>query len=116
MSSGYGTFYFEGRMVTAHRWAYEHWVGPIPEGTELDHLCREVLCVLPTHLEPVTHRENLMRGKGFAARNARKTHCPQGHKYTDENTYVNPRGSRECRTCIRERGRARDAAKRANPG
>lgn len=54
-------------------------------------------------LEPVTQRENLLRGETITARNAAKTHCPRGHAYTAENTYVRPRGSRECRTCNRLR-------------
>jgi hypothetical protein len=74
----------------------------------IDHLCRRPLCCNPLHLEAVTMRENLMRGNGWSGRNARKTHCPQGHPYSPENTSVRD-GSRHCRTCHRERERARKA-------
>lgn len=45
----------------AHRVAYELWVGPIPEGMELDHRCKVRACINPAHLEPVTHAENMRR-------------------------------------------------------
>lgn len=93
----------------AHRVSYEVFVGPIPEGLEIDHLCRIRHCVNPDHLEPVTRRENLLRGDTFAARNARKTHCPQGHSYSGENLYVY-KGGRKCRTCHREAERRRRAS------
>lgn len=104
---GYGMFGLNGRMVTAHRVAHELWVGPIPEGLEIDHLCAVRSCVNPAHLEAVTHRENLLRGSGFAGVNAAKTHCPHGHEYSPENTYhnPNPNGGRICRTCKRKRDR-----------
>lgn len=88
-------------LVWAHRLAYELLVGPIPTGLELDHLCRAPACVNPAHLEPVTHFENLRRGNGPAAINARKTHCIRGHGFTAENTYRPPSGDRRCRTCVR---------------
>jgi hypothetical protein len=102
---GYGTFGLNGRMALAHRVAYELWIGPIPDGLEIDHLCGVRHCVNPAHLEAVTHRENLRRGTGFAAVNGAKTHCPHGHEYTPENTYhnPNPNGGRICRTCKRAR-------------
>lgn len=90
-----------GRMLMAHRVSYEYFVGPIPEGLTLDHLCRVHNCVNPEHLEPVTQRVNILRGFGAAATNARKTHCPQGHEYTPENTYRDE-GRRVCRICKRE--------------
>ena len=108
---GYGQFHVDGRLVKAHRWSYEHFVGPIPEGLQIDHLCRVRNCVNPHHLEPVTGRENVLRGESPGAINAVKTHCPQGHPYDAENTY-RWRGKRRCRTC-RAQARAYRARKRA---
>lgn len=96
---GYGNLNVGGRTCGAHRVAYELFIGSIPEGLDLDHLCRVPLCVNPKHLEPVPRRINLLRGQGFAPRNAQVTHCPRGHKYTPENTYVSKRGQRTCREC-----------------
>ncbi|WP_227412199.1 HNH endonuclease signature motif containing protein [Cryobacterium sp. BB736] len=116
---GYGQFYL-GRKLSpntgkgyAHRWAYEHYVGPIPEGMHLDHLCRNRKCVNPEHLEPVTLRENLLRGIGPSAVHAKKTHCPAGHEYAGDNLYNHPtKIMRVCRTCGRARAQAaRDRAK-----
>jgi len=100
---GYGRFRFAGRQYQAHRLAYERLIAVIPIGQEPDHLCRVPLCVNPTHLESVTHLVNLMRGDGFAARNRRKGQCPRGHPYSASNTYHTPRGTRECKTCRKER-------------
>lgn len=98
-----------GRIVYAHRWSYEALVGPIPDGLQLDHLCRNRGCVNPDHLEPVTSRENTLRGESLWAINAQKTHCPQGHEYTPENTYYGGRtgNSRYCRECNRQMCRDR---------
>ena len=114
ISSGYGQFRFKGRQIVAHRWAYEDAFGPIPKGLDLDHLCRNRNCVRPSHLEPVTRRENVLRGEGLAAQNAVKTHCPQGHPYTGDNLYVQPGGGRRCRTCHRERSIRRYYERRKN--
>lgn len=85
--------------VSAHRWAYEHFVGPIADGLVLDHLCRNTSCVNPRHLEPVTQQENVLRGSAPAAINAAKSHCVNGHEFTAENTYLRPNGWRICRIC-----------------
>lgn len=107
-SNGYGNFFVAMRQpVLAHRYAYELLAGPIPAGLTLDHLCRVRHCVNPAHLEPVTHRENVLRGDGWSGRNARKTHCPAGHPYTDENTRIERKNQRKCRICEGERQRSR---------
>lgn len=106
-AGGYGRFYFGDRVVPAHRYAYELLVGPIPEGLQLDHLCRDRACCNPDHLEPVTQRENLRRGIGPAGLNARKTKCPKGHPYDEANTYTHSAGWRQCRACRREMSRRR---------
>ena len=103
-SNGYGRFWYLGTKVQAHRWSYEQFVGPIPDGLEVDHLCRVRHCVNPKHLEPVTKEENMRRSPDHAsAVNARRTHCVQGHEFTPENTWRAGRGDRLCRTCRRER-------------
>lgn len=114
LSHGYGHFSDRGWQGGAYRWAYEHWVGPIPEGLDLDHLCRITSCVNPAHLEPVTHRENLLRGETFQAANAAKTHCPAGHAYDAKNTYIY-RDKRYCRACHNARQLARKRGE-SNPG
>lgn len=98
-------------MVYAHRYSYEHFVGPIPDGLQIDHLCRVRACVNPSHLEAVTGRINVLRGGTITARNAAKTHCPQGHEYTPENTYTS-RGWRECRPCSIARAAQSQARKK----
>jgi hypothetical protein len=105
---GYGKFGINRTWISAHQIAYELLVGPIPEGLELDHLCQVPACVKviadqfgPAHLEPVTHRENVLRGRSAAASHARKAHCPKGHPYDAVNTYRSPDGHRHCRTCGR---------------
>lgn len=100
--NGYGRIRFDGRVVSPHRWIYEHYKGPIPTGLQIDHLCRNTLCVNPKHLEAVTQRENLLRGTNQVALQAQQTHCKHGHEFTPENTYVGPtKGDRQCRTCKR---------------
>lgn len=99
---GYGEFSYLSRCTRAHRTAYLLFVGPIPDGLQLDHLCRVRHCVNPGHLEPVTCRENLLRSpETLATRQLARTSCPRGHGYTPENTRVRPDGRRECRTCAR---------------
>lgn len=108
---GYGKWSKDGRSYLAHRSAYEQLRGEIPEGLQLDHLCRTTLCVNPWHLEPVTPAINTRR-----ASPAQQTHCTNGHKYTPENTYMRPTagsGRRDCRACIRERVRTYRQRRRA---
>jgi hypothetical protein len=97
-SYGYGNFKANKKNVSSHRFSYELLKGDIPKGKHLDHLCRNRKCCNPKHLEPVTQRENLLRGETIPASYVLKTHCPQGHEYTEENTYTY-KGSRYCITC-----------------
>ena len=107
----YGCFtisHLAGRRleVGAHCVSYWLYKGPIPKGLELDHLCRNPLCVNPIHLEAVTHRINSLRGIGASAKHARQTECAYGHPFDLFNTYF-LRGRRYCRICTRERQRAK---------
>lgn len=104
---GYGRFRHAGKMRAAHRWAYEHFVGPIPDGLDLDHSCRRHWCVNPEHLDPATRQENTLRGEGIAARWADRTHCGAGHEFTAGNVYRTPAGARRCRACARSTARYR---------
>jgi hypothetical protein len=97
---GHGRIKFEGRMREAHRVVYELIKGPVPEGLELDHLCKLPCCVNPDHLEPVTHAVNMRRSKP-----GQKTHCINGHEYNEKNTYWWRGTSRHCRACDLERHR-----------
>lgn len=110
--TGYGFIRHEGRNLYVHRVVYEAMVTEIPEGLQLDHLCRNRSCVNPAHLEPVTPRINTLRGKSIQASNARKTHCPAGHEYSAANTYTSPGRRRSCRTCKSVSDAARYAAKK----
>lgn len=101
-SDGYGRVYWNERQWLAHRAAYTLWAGPVAEGLELDHLCRNRQCVNPEHLEPVTHSENMMRSPIMGRAQLEKTHCPKGHPYSEENT-MRRDGKRYCRTCERAR-------------
>ncbi len=86
VGDGYGRIWVNGQRKYAHVAAYEQIHGHVPEGLVIDHLCRNRSCVNPAHLEPVTNRENVLRGNGITAVNARKTHCVHGHPFDDVNT------------------------------
>jgi hypothetical protein len=114
-SHGYGNVRVQGRVRKAHRVIYEWLRGPMPAGMEGDHLCGERACVRPEHIELVPHAENAQRGDGSwmpGERQRTKTHCPRGHAYSAENTYMQPStGGRLCRACDREKKRARRVAR-----
>lgn len=96
---GYGHVNYQKRKYLAHRAVYTILVGPIPKGLTLDHLCRNTSCVNPKHIEPVTQRENVLRGIGVTAQNARKKLCKRGHPFSKENTYTLGGYWRECKVC-----------------
>lgn len=105
---GYGELHMRYSIPAyprAHRVSYEAFVGPIPDGLVIDHLCRHPWCVNPEHLEPVTQRENTARGDAPSAAAMQKTHCLHGHELTEPNARVK-NGRRMCRAC----GRAKTAA------
>lgn len=106
LPTGYGSFTYGKRRRSAHRWMWIATEHDTPADLELDHLCRNRLCINPEHLELVTRRENLVRSPlTFAGRNAAKTHCLRGHPFDEANTLVDKRGHRICRTCKRDRKR-----------
>ena len=101
-SGGYARFFHDSRQTYAHRFAYETWVGPIPEGMVIDHLCRNRRCVNVSHLEAVTVEENIRRG-AQGLHNAVKSTCKRGHAFDPRNTYVYTTKEgytvRHCRAC-----------------
>lgn len=110
-NGGYGSFGLRGKYALAHRVAYEHFVGPIPDGWTIDHMCHNKdlscagdrscphrACANPAHLEAVTQRINNLRGHGPTAMRAQQTHCKRGHEFTPDNI-IRTNGGRSCRTC-----------------
>ncbi|MDB5317106.1 MAG: endonuclease [Rhodospirillales bacterium] len=106
---GYGQMSVRGRTEGAHRLSYRAHHGGIPQGLQIDHLCRNRACLNPAHLRAVTHRVNTMAGFGVGALNAAKTACLRGHQFTGENHRVAPDGERVCRPCANIRLRAHRA-------
>lgn len=115
---GYGSFW-NAANVKAHRLSYIALVGEIPTGLELDHLCRVRHCVNPLHMQAVSHKVNMERADFSDNANSKKTHCPHGHPFDGDNTYITPKGDRQCRECRREqsrkfRARNKDKVKKIN--
>lgn len=101
----YGCLAFESKTWLSHRFVYSWFIGDIPDGLVIDHLCRNPGCCNPQHMEPVTRRENNRRGVGWPGKHSRTTHCPQGHPYVEGNIYWQRSGGRLCRTCTIEHSR-----------
>lgn len=110
---GYGRIRMGGVQIGAHRISYEAFIGPIPDGLEIDHLCRVRSCVNPAHLEPVTQAVNTARGNSPTAIWARESRCKRGHPLAGDNIARNAGGRRLCRTCRNARDRRRMGAIRA---
>lgn len=112
--NGYGQVWHAGRLWPTHRLAYMLTIGIVPDGLELDHLCRNRACFNPAHLEPVTRAINVRRGDApriARARQRAKTHCPAGHPLSGDNLLMRPSGWRRCRACHREQ--KRESARRS---
>jgi len=97
--NGYGVVRVGQKYFMVHRLLYQQHVSFDIEEKVLDHKCRNRLCCNPWHLEPVSVRENTLRGEGPTAQNARKTHCPRNHEYSPENTKIRKCGRRQCLAC-----------------
>lgn len=112
---GYGCFVAEGKTTATRIFAYEFFIGKVPEGLELDHLCRNRACCNPWHLEPVTHLENIQRGN-TGQHMLLKTHCVQGHELIEANIYwyKDKKGNkhRHCKMCRENSSKAHRARKK----
>ena len=112
--NGYTKIGVGGSTLLTHRVAYEAFIGPIPDGLQIDHRCKQKACCNPDHLEPVTCRENLLRGDTLTAAQVAATHCKRGHPYDEANNYIRAdrpgvRGCRACRNSWRLRAAQRHA-------
>ena len=105
--NGYAMMTVRRRKALVHRLAYQAAKGPIPDGLQVDHLCRVRHCINPDHMEAVTSRVNTLRGIGPTAVNARRTRCIHGHPLSGDNLYVEPSGRRRCRACDRAKATRR---------
>lgn len=114
-SKGYALLGIERKAKLAHRLSYEHFIGIIPKGMQIDHLCRVRCCVNPHHLEPVPARVNILRGIGPTRQNADKTHCIRGHALAGDNLFIKD-GKRQCRECTAENQRTARKEQRRKSG
>ena len=109
-SHGYGQIMIAKTSMGAHRASYTVAKGPIPEGMQIDHLCRNRKCINPEHLEAVTQQENMRRASEA------QTACRRaGHPYTPENTIITSSGHRKCRTCYNQHNRRYYRDKKVQP-
>lgn len=113
--NGYAQFKVDGKTVTATRWYYIQLHGEINRFLELDHLCNHKGCVSPSHVELVSHQENIRRACTTNVFNQSKTHCPRNHEYTESNTYITSQGKRQCRECHRLKEAMRRSSAGSNP-
>ena len=95
-NNGYGVMKIQGKMTTTHKLSYQLYKGYIPKGLEIDHTCFNKSCCNPDHLEAVTHQENQIR---MGKNKPEITHCVHGHEYTLENTWINKKNRKICRSC-----------------
>lgn len=109
-SSGYGSFGIGGRAYSTHRLAYEDAREPIPDGMQIDHLCRNKRCCNPGHLEVVTAAENNRRARAHRGYYI-GGECGFGHKLSGDNLRIHPRGNLVCRTCARRHKRTWNATR-----
>lgn len=107
---GYARIRHNKKLIRVHILLYERFIGAVPGGLELDHLCRVKNCVRPEHMEAVTHQVNVARAYAV------KTHCPAGHPLSGENLLPREDGYRECLECHRRRGRESQRRRRARTG
>lgn len=120
--NGYGSSRINRKNAPVHRVTYEYFIVEVPDGLELDHLCRNRSCVNPWHLEPVTRAINMQRavGCGQYDRSRRpdpnRTHCSKRHRLVGDNVYISSRGNKSCRSCQRDNARAIQKRKAALGG